>query len=171
MKNPVFIRFIGIFIIFFYLLSCNPKKDSGYRNAVIVFFSPDCPVCQLNILEIRRIDTLKGKDLKLELIFTKRFENKAAVQRFMDSTLPGITWKWDDGKLATKLEAKVYPEAFLIDSKGNTQYRGAIDDRFPGPGIKKTKAQQHYLADAIVAYLNHRPIQTKATDAFGCSIE
>jgi len=59
------------------------------------------------------------------------------------------------------------PEAFLFDAQGRLVYHGAIDDNAEKPQeVKKT-----YLADALAALVEGKPIPVAETKALGCSIK
>jgi hypothetical protein len=68
------------------------------------------------------------------------------------------------------LEARVTPEVFLMDAKGELVYNGAFDDRAVRQGRKKYDAQKHYLADAMKAFLRDGAHSPEVT-AVGCIVE
>jgi hypothetical protein len=72
--------------------------------------------------------------------------------------------------LCLALHARVTPETFITDANGTVVYRGAIDDRAIRQGQKKYTAQEHYLTDALSAYLKTRKPQPEVT-AVGCIVE
>ena len=58
----------------------------------------------------------------------------------------------------------------MVNKSGKLIYRGAIDDWIEELGQKKIKAQQHYLQNAIIQYLQKEDIQLKQTRPVGCLI-
>ncbi|MCX7895206.1 MAG: thioredoxin family protein [Thermoanaerobaculum sp.] len=59
------------------------------------------------------------------------------------------------------------PEVFLFDAQGKLVYHGAIDDNAEKPQeVKKT-----YLADALQALVEGKPVPVAETKALGCSIK
>lgn len=72
--------------------------------------------------------------------------------------------------LAEALQARVTPEAFLVDSSGLVLYRGAIDDSAVREGRKRTPSKFH-LADALHALAANKAIMNKEVPALGCIVE
>lgn len=59
------------------------------------------------------------------------------------------------------------PEFFLFDKDGKLVYHGALDDN----SRDASKAQNHYLKDALEALLAGKPIPVAETKAVGCTIK
>ncbi len=66
-----------------------------------------------------------------------------------------------DGKLARLLDARVTPEAFLLDQKGKLLYHGRIASKMGAPDLR----------NALDAFLTGRPIDPTETKSFGCPID
>jgi hypothetical protein len=62
------------------------------------------------------------------------------------------------------------PEVAVILKDGTVAYRGRIDDRYPGLGIKRQAPKERDLRDALTAILAGDPVPVSRTDAVGCSI-
>jgi len=75
-----------------------------------------------------------------------------------------------DLKLTRLLNAKVAPQCFLIDSKGQTMYEGRIDDWFYKPGKKRTVILSNDLDNAIANLLSGKKINPSKTTPVGCVI-
>ena len=73
--------------------------------------------------------------------------------------------------LTKQLEASVTPEVFLVNAKQKIQYQGMIDNQFYTLGKSRNVATEHYLKDAINAFLSNQPIKINTTQAVGCDIE
>ena len=69
------------------------------------------------------------------------------------------------------IDAKITPECFLIDPKGQIIYSGAIDNWVSEIGRTKQYTNEHYLEDAITQYLNNEIIKKPKTTAIGCIIQ
>ncbi len=59
------------------------------------------------------------------------------------------------------------PEFFLFDKDGKLVYHGALDDN----SKDASKAEHHYLKDALEAMLAGKSVETAETKAIGCSIK
>lgn len=64
--------------------------------------------------------------------------------------------------------AKTTPHCFVIDTKGNLAYMGAIDD--DNDGSKGDKAH-NYVKDAIDAVLKGSTVAKATTEPYGCSVK
>lgn len=78
-----------------------------------------------------------------------------------------FSWILDrDGKIREKYQAKVTPEAFLLDSKGKVVYHGAIDDSVQNLGQVKNP----FLKTALEQLLSGQPVHPASTPPYGCYI-
>ncbi|GAB4222441.1 MAG: thioredoxin family protein [Acidobacteriota bacterium] len=74
----------------------------------------------------------------------------------------------DEGsRLARAFGATRTPEVFLFDAEGRLVYHGTIDDNVKDPEA----VREHFLADAIEAVVEGRPVPRAETKALGCSIK
>jgi glutathione peroxidase-family protein len=76
----------------------------------------------------------------------------------------------EDGKVGKMYGAKTTPHMYVINSKGNLVYAGAIDD------IKSTdkddiKKAKNYVAKALDEVLSDKEVTTKSTTPYGCSVK
>lgn len=72
--------------------------------------------------------------------------------------------------IAGALQARVTPEAFLVDLTGVVLYRGALDDSAVREGRKRTPSK-HYLRDALSAFTARKPQPVAEVKALGCIVE
>lgn len=104
-------------------------------------------------------------------VFTK-WEEVVDIQQFKQAYQLNFPLFWDkNNRLLRQLEATTTPEVLLLDRKGLILYRGAIDNWFYGLGKYRPKTTEHYLEDALDAYLQGKEILIKKTDPIGCVIE
>lgn len=90
-------------------------------------------------------------------------EEIAAHARKAGWTYPVL--KDANNRIADRLEARVTPEAFVMDAQGILRYHGRIDDnRDP------TRVQSHDLRNALDLLLAGRPPSRPDVPAFGCAI-
>lgn len=159
----------------FKLKDTNGKDVSlaDYKGKVVVleWANAGCPVCKRHATA-----GTAGKVLG-------NFKDKGVVWLNIDSTASA---KADDckkfatdNKMSTYLMdptgatgkaygAKTTPHCFVIDTKGNVAYMGAIDD--DNDGSKGDKAV-NYVKDAIDAVLKGSTVAKATTEPYGCSIK
>ncbi|MFT5311332.1 MAG: hypothetical protein ACI8VL_002248, partial [Bacteroidia bacterium] len=78
----------------------------------------------------------------------------------------------DNGnQLAQNLGATVTPEVFVLNSESEIIYSGKIDNWVNDLGKKKLEVSEHYLEDALTAFIKGKPINQKETTPIGCLIE
>ena len=193
-------RFLSplILLLLFYW-SCSDRNDGSSGNAVssslqistldhksfsfdeiknnqatvFLFLQPECPFCNSYGKTFHDIDSVyhskhvtfygvvSGKNYPNSEIDSFRLRNRLAFQMLLDP----------DFKLQKHLGARVTPEAFLLDSKGNTIYRGLVDDWAYEIGKVRAQAHNHYLTDAMDEFLSNSPVTIDSTRAVGCYIQ
>ena len=93
----------------------------NYKGTVLLFFSPECPICQSQTKTINELFVQYEKDsIAFMLIFPGNYYSKKTIKRFINEygiSIPSLIDK--DFQLTRKLNATVTPEAILIDNKGN----------------------------------------------------
>jgi peroxiredoxin len=75
----------------------------------------------------------------------------------------------ESGDVGRMYGAKTTPHMFIIDAKGMLAYRGALDNAPRGKveGEKKI----NYVEDALAELKAGKPVTTKETRAYGCSVK
>jgi thioredoxin-related protein len=73
----------------------------------------------------------------------------------------------DNSMMADAFGATRTPEVFLFNGEGKLVYKGAMEDNPSEP----EKSKEYYLANAIRALSENRPIKTATTKSIGCSIK
>ena len=76
----------------------------------------------------------------------------------------------EDGQVGKSFRARVTPHVFIIDTKGEIAYDGAIDS------IKSTKAADikkatPYVKNALDALLANKPVPVKESKPYGCGVK
>jgi peroxiredoxin len=74
------------------------------------------------------------------------------------------------GKVGKLYGAKTTPHMFIVDSKGNLAYAGAIDDK-PSTKKKDIKGANNYVVSALDELLTQKEVSVKATKSYGCSVK
>jgi peroxiredoxin len=146
--------------------------ESGKATAII-FLQPECPFCNSYGKTFRELDSattkagitfiavVAGKNYPEEEIKVYREHNRFTFPILLDP----------DFVLQKRLNAIITPEVFLVSNTGETLYRGLIDNWAYEIGKVRPVVSEHYLMDAVTAFLKNRPIQPDSTKAIGCYIE
>lgn len=75
-----------------------------------------------------------------------------------------------EGKVGQLYNAKTTPHMYVVDAKGILVYMGALDSiRSTNP--EDNKKAQNYVTAAVDAVLAGKPVQTKLTRPYGCSVK
>lgn len=74
------------------------------------------------------------------------------------------------GKVGMLYEAKTTPHMYVINPEGKLVYQGAIDDR-PDTEQKSIKGARNFVALALNALAEGKPVPTPTTKAYGCSVK
>lgn len=148
-------------------------KISKHDLNLIYFLEPSCPVSQKYQSIIASIGKeFQTKDINTTFIYPGTFSSEKEIVQFSNEINPGIKIIFDSKKTFTsEIGAKITPEVFLINYKGEIEYHGAIDDWYYQLGRSRNEPTQHYLRNAINNYLLKHPIIPKFTEAIGCDIE
>lgn len=75
-----------------------------------------------------------------------------------------------DGKVGHLYGAKATPHMYVIDKSGKLVYAGAIDDIASADAADVKKAR-NYVAEALDASMQGKPVKTASTNAYGCSVK
>lgn len=140
--------------------------------SVVIFITTDCPVANSYQPTLSRLSKQFG-DLGVSFFLvhpSNRISTEAASKHAKEFNIQ-LPIVLDPAQIiARRLNAKVTPEAFVIDEDGKTVYRGRIDDLYAGFGKKRREPTRHDLRDAISQSLAGQPIASPRTDAIGCII-
>lgn len=161
-------------------LDGKPVKLADYKGKTVVleWFNPGCPFVQL----AHRKGGLKGvpaQHAQKGVVWlainsgapgkqgTAKDENAKAMQEFGMGYPLLIDEKGDVGRA---YGAERTPHMYIIDPQGTLVYAGAIDSTKggePEPGEQVT----NYVDAALAELAAGKPISTKETEAFGCTVK
>lgn len=154
-------------------VSDNPIEAflKGRQAAVIVFLAPDCPLSQNYVPTLNK---LRAQFQERSVEFFAVFSGRAAdgAEDFLKTygiQFPAIPD--GDFRIADLLKASTTPEAFVLDEAGQVLYSGAIDNRAPELGQRRTVITEHYVLDALQSTLDKKKIRIERTPPVGCYIE
>lgn len=138
---------------------------------VIVFLSPECPLCQNYTAVLNALaTTYKGKIAVYGIIPGKSYSAEE-VKKFLNDYHIDFQLLFDRGmQLCRRLKATITPQAFLVNRKNEVLYSGLIDNWAASLGVQRTVVTEHYLADAIDASFRHLPVNPRKTRPVGCLI-
>ncbi len=75
-----------------------------------------------------------------------------------------------DGKVGKLYGAKTTPHLFIIGSKGEMLYQGAIDDQ-PSTETEDLAKAKNYVDQALQEILAHKGVSVSKTPPYGCSVK
>ncbi|WKN45020.1 redoxin domain-containing protein [Tunicatimonas pelagia] len=150
----------------------TPHQIRSQAATVVLFMDPECPVTQKYGATLRKLQQeWQDKDVTVVAVYPVVGIDHETIAEFAQDYRYNFTHLPDpQQKLAKQLQANTTPEAFLLDSLGQVRYRGAIDNWFYELGRYRRVVTEHYVADALTAYLQGNPISVSKTEAIGCLI-
>ncbi|MEM9674766.1 MAG: redoxin domain-containing protein [Bacteroidota bacterium] len=150
----------------------TPQQIRDQAATVVLFMDPECPVTQKYGATLRKLhQEWQDKNVAMVAIYPVVGIDSATITEFAKDYRYNFTHLPDPRQqLARALQASTTPEAFLLDSLGQVRYRGAIDNWFYELGRYRRVVTEHYVQDALTAYLQGDPIVTAKTEAVGCLI-
>jgi len=150
----------------------QPLKEAAGKPVAMIFFSHDCPVCNIYAPEISRIEAKYGKKINVDIVYTDaRITRAEAIAHAKAFGLNQATLLFDkSGSFAAFCNAHVTPQAAVFDSRGRRVYCGRIDDRFLSLGQQRPAPTTHDLASALDATLANKPAKPATGAPVGCII-
>ena len=76
----------------------------------------------------------------------------------------------ESGSVGKLYGAKTTPHMFVIDQKGVLRYAGAIDDT-PSTKASDIASSTNYVSSALDALIAGKPVGTKSSTPYGCSVK
>lgn len=134
-----------------------------HRAVVVIFRSTLCPYSNSYNDVLRDLVAQYGpKGVLLVAIHSDRDETEGEIRAHAAKhrhTFPVL--RDPRGELARLLDARVTPEAFLLDAKGKLRYHGRVASKMGAPDLR----------NALDTFLAGRPIARAETKTFGCPID
>jgi thioredoxin-related protein len=148
------------------------KNLKQNKASIIIFFDPECPICEKYTKNIIEMDKKYRKEgIEIYIIYPFKILEAKSLSAFRDEFKFNLPIIYDPKrKLLKKLKAKYSPEVFLLDNKQKTLYHGAIDNWFYGLGRNRAVPTEFYLLDAINAFKNNQNIKFKYVEPVGCML-
>lgn len=181
MKKTILLQII-LFNISFSTIAqkLNTDNEQGFnfktlkknKASIIVFFDPECPICQKYTKNLAEIDKKYAADgIKLYIVYPFKVLEKSSLAEFREEYKFDLPIIFDPKRrLLKKVKANYSPEVFLLNNKRKTLYHGAIDNWFYGLGRNRTMPTEFYLLDAIEKFNNNQEIIIKYIEPVGCML-
>ncbi len=155
----------------------SPLHGSEGDLVVIIFSSTDCPIANAMAPELERAhQEAVGQGGRFYLVHARRdLQDATAVKHASEYSLSMPVLIDHDHALVEHFDAKVTPEAFVLQFTGPDEYEiaytGSINNLYGSVGNRRTKATEHYLREAITSISTGNNIEVKERQPFGCFIE
>lgn len=148
------------------------KNLKQNKASIIVFFDPECPICEKYTKNLTEMDRKFSKEgIELYVVYPFKVLEAKSLAEFREEYKFDLPIIYDPNrKLLKKLKANYSPEVFLLDNKRKTLYHGAIDNWFYGLGRNRAEPTEFYLLDAINAFKNNQIIKIKYIEPVGCML-
>ena len=149
-----------------------PLQEDSTVAIALIFVSTDCPVANAFQPALRKIcETYKDQGVRCFMIHSssKTVESKV-VSHIKDYGITMPVVLDSDQSIGQLVDAKVTPEAIVVDRTGQVRYRGLINNLYAGYGKKRQEATEHYLTDALDALIDGDPVRNAITKPIGCFI-
>ncbi len=152
------------------LLNIQPH----HKATVILFLSPECPLCQSYSLTIKQLQNeFKSKNIRFVAVVPGTTYTSQNIMAFKHKyKLQQLEWFTDTKlELTHKLKAQITPEVFVINQKKELVYQGRIDNWAYELSKKRTVITQHDLKNVLTLITNGKAVSYYKTKAVGCFIE
>jgi peroxiredoxin len=138
---------------------------------VVVFLSFDCPMSNgYSTLLTELAKTYAEKKIAFVGLCPCDDDVATIAKLTAEYRLNFPVFKDDKLAAANALQATHTPMAFVIDAQGSVRYQGLIDNRYAARLKENQRTTEHYLKDALDAFVGGSPVKIAATKPFGCHI-
>lgn len=154
------------------LLDGTKLPLNSHAATVIVFISHDCPIANDSQPDLDRIHK-KYKDKGTAFVgiyIDPRLKNEVVTKHKTDYRFTYSQSIDKNHTLVNYLQAKVTPEAFVLDKNGATKYRGRINNMYTDLGARRKTITEHDLDNAISSVLAGKSPSPAKTQPHGCVI-
>lgn len=147
-------------------------EGRGTAATVVVFLSPECPLCQRYVPTLNALFVAKKPGVEwYGVVSNTSVTHQAAVRFAADYKLKFPLLFDGSAAVAARLKPTHVPEAFVLTGDGELAYRGRVDDWYEAPGKPRAEARTHDLADAVAAVLAGKKPAAAKTEPVGCLFE
>lgn len=155
-------------------------KSFAGSTVVLEWFNPGCPFVKKfyangDMQKFQKEARNKGV-IWLTINSNAAGKQGHIAQQDADDTIRDLTMQSNEllldptGAVGKSYGARTTPHMFVIDSKGNVAYAGAIDST-PSTRSSDIASSTNYVLAAIDALAANKPISVSDTEPYGCSVK
>jgi Tfp pilus assembly protein PilF len=154
------------------MLASVALAQPDVKATAYIFTTTDCPIANRYAPELQRLHrAFAGRGIAFRLVYVNPRESDAAIHDHARKFgYPMDTLRDSSHALVRKFGITVTPEAAVVDARGNTLYRGRIDDRYADIGVDRVQPTRRELHDALQAIDEGRPVPVRSAPAVGCIV-
>ncbi len=159
-----------------------PVKLSDLKGKIVVleWNNPECPFV-LKHYDTKNMQRLQEGATEQGIVWLSINSSAAGLQGNLDDAKakeyiekvgakPSHYILDPKGEIGTLYQAKTTPHMFVIGKDGVLAYAGAIDDN-PTPRHETVETAKNYVAAAISALNENRPVQVATSQPYGCGVK
>jgi peroxiredoxin len=144
---------------------------AGKHATVVAFLSFDCPMSAGYARPLADLAAATAeKGVKFVAFCPTDDEPAKVAEQAAEFKFGFPVFKDEKLRAADALGATTTPQVFVLNAKGEVQYRGLIDDGYARRLVPNKKVSERYLEDALAAVLAGKPVLVAKTDPVGCRI-
>ncbi|MEO1614947.1 MAG: redoxin domain-containing protein [Planctomycetota bacterium] len=148
----------------------EPIERPETRLTVYCFLGTECPLAKLYGPRLQALADRYADDVVFIGVNSNVQDSPAEIEAYAKRHAILFPMAKDaDQSIAAKLNATRTPEVILLDTAGNIQYRGRIDDQYE-PGVARSEPRSHDLQNAIDEFLAGQVVSVPVTEGVGCLI-
>lgn len=170
-QNPSNLRDISIETLDGKAFKIDPKANN--KTAVILFLSPECPLCESYSLTIRNlVQTYQKANFNFYVIIPGKSFSKQKISAFRKKyKLESVAFYLDPNlDLATFIQASITPEVAVFTPNNVKVYQGRIDNWAYELSKKRKVITEHDLANVLENIYQNQSVKPYKTKAVGCYI-
>ena len=142
------------------------------KAVVLMVHGNGCPIARNGLHTYNDLrDKYEAQDVAFLMINSNLQDNRKSIAKEAEEFSIEFPILVDETQLiGESLGIERTADAYVIDpSTWKIKYRGALDDRL-GYETQKVAAKHNYVADALDAVLNNKPVELAAVEAKGCIV-
>ena len=162
---------LSLFVSYAGLFSGASAQPAPAPLRVVIFLSPECPLCQNYSLPLNELSKKYAGKVQFSGVVPGKAYSAADVNAFIRKYRIGFPVSIDSAKtVSTSLKATVTPEVFLLGPDKKVLYYGSIDNWIKDLGMQSARPTIFYLRDAIDQSLAQLPVRIPYNKPVGCLI-
>ena len=164
-------KFLLSMLASFALLFSGASAQPVTSLRVVVFLSPECPLCQNYSLPLNEMQKKYAGKVEFSGVVPGKAYSPADVKAFTAKYHIIFPVTIDSARtLSASLKATITPEVFLLGPDKKVLYHGSIDNWIKELGMQSARPTAFYLKDAIDEALAHQPVRIPYNKPVGCLI-